>query len=69
MPLSLPAPAWCRPGPRARASVSELLRIALDCLLQDLDYEADQTSGGAVAARVIASVIVAADEIAARALH
>ena len=51
------------------ASVSELLRIALDCLLQDLDYEADQTSGGAVAARVIASVIVAADAVAARARH
>jgi hypothetical protein len=51
------------------ATVSKLLRIALDCLLQDLDYEADQTAGGAVAARVMAGIIVAADEITTKALH
>jgi hypothetical protein len=51
------------------ASVSQLLRIALDCLLQDLDYETDQTTGAAVAARVMAGIIVAADAVTARVRH
>ena len=51
------------------ASVSKLLRIALDCLLQDLDYETDQTTGAAVAARVMAGIIVAADAVTARVRH
>ena len=51
------------------ASVRELLRIALDCLLQEIDYETNQTTGTAVAARVMAGIIVAADEAAARARH
>jgi hypothetical protein len=38
-------------------------------LLQDLDYETDQTTGAAVAARVMAGIIVAADAVTARVRH
>ena len=42
-------------------------QIALGYLLEDLDYEADKTSGGAVAARVLAALITGADEMTAKA--
>jgi hypothetical protein len=50
-------------------SLSAVLRVTLDFLLQDLDYEADKTSGGAVAARFLAQVICCADEAAERGIH
>ena len=34
--------------------------------MEDLGYEADKASGGAVAARVLAGLTTAADEMAAR---
>jgi hypothetical protein len=37
--------------------------------LEDLDYEADKTSDGAVAGRVLAALITGADETAAKALQ
>ena len=48
------------------ANLSEFLRFALGQLLEDINYEADKASGGAVAARVIATLITGADEMAAR---
>jgi hypothetical protein len=50
-------------------SLSEFLRFALGQLLEDIDYEADQASGGAVAARVMAIIITGADEMAAKAVR
>lgn len=51
----------------SHADLSEFLRFALEHLLEDLDYEANQESGGAIAARVMAGLIIAADELTARA--
>ena len=54
------------------ADEAELFRDvcrALGQLLEDLDYETDKTSGGAVAARVLAALITGADETAAKALQ
>ena len=51
------------------SNLSEFLRLALEHLLEDIDYEADRTSGGAIAARVIATLTSCADEIAERAVH
>jgi hypothetical protein len=47
------------------ADVSEILRFALEHLLEDLDYEACRTSGSAVAALVMVAIIIAADEMTA----
>jgi hypothetical protein len=49
--------------------LSEFLRFALGQLLEDLDYEADPSSGGAIAARVVATIITGADELAARSVQ
>lgn len=38
-------------------TLSECLRFALGHLLDDLDYEADPKSGGAIAARAVAGII------------
>lgn len=51
------------------SSLSEFLRFALGHLLEDLDYEADPSSGGAIAARVVATIITGADELAAKAVQ
>ncbi len=44
------------------STLSECLRFALGHLLEDLDYEADPASGGAIAARALAAIISGADE-------
>lgn len=49
--------------------LSECLRFALGHLLEDLNYEADPRSGGAIAARALATIISGADEIAAKAVQ
>jgi hypothetical protein len=51
------------------SNVSDFLRFALGQLLEDIDYEADKKSGGAIAARVLACIIDGADQIAARAMQ
>lgn len=56
-------------GALSPSDLSEFLRFALGQLLEDLDYETDKTSGGAVAARVLAALITGADETAAKALQ
>ena len=53
-------------GDISPSDLSEFLRFALGHLLEDLDYEADKTSGSAVAARVLAAILSGADEMAAR---
>ncbi|MCW5692932.1 MAG: hypothetical protein KIT48_11265 [Pseudolabrys sp.] len=50
-------------------TLSECLRFALSHLLEDLDYEADPASGGAIAARALATIISGADEAAAKAVQ
>lgn len=50
-------------------SISEFLRFALGHLLEDIDYEANQASGAAVAARVLATIISSADEAASKAMQ
>jgi hypothetical protein len=57
------------PGDLSSSNLSEFLRFALGQLLEDLDYEADKASGGAVAARVLATLIIGADETTAKALQ
>ena len=47
------------------SNLSEFLRLTLGYLLEDLDYEADPASGGAIAARALATIITGADELAA----
>ena len=56
-------------GDLSPSDLSEFLRFALHHLLEDLDYEADKTSEGAVAARTLAAIITGAEEISARALQ
>jgi hypothetical protein len=56
-------------GALSPSDLSDFLRLALGYLLEDLDYEADKSSGGAVAARVLAALITGADETAAKALQ
>ena len=51
------------------SSLSKFLRFALGQLLEDVDYEADQASGGAVAARVMAAIITGTDEMAVKAVQ
>lgn len=51
------------------STLSECLRFALGHLLDDLDYEADPKSGGAIAARTLASIISCADEAATKAVQ
>jgi hypothetical protein len=51
------------------SSLSEFLRFALGHLLKDINYEADPSSGGAIAARVIATIITGADEMAGKAVQ
>ena len=54
-------------GDLSPADLSEFLRIVLDLLLSDIDYEADPASNSAVAARILASMVKMADEQAERA--
>jgi hypothetical protein len=51
------------------SNLSEFLRFALGHLLEEIDYEADKAAHGAIAARVIATIITGADELAAKAVH
>jgi hypothetical protein len=51
------------------SSLSEFLRFALGQLLEDIEYEANPESGGAIAARVIATIITGADEMATKAVQ
>lgn len=53
----------------APSSLSEFLRFALGHLLDDIDYDANKSSGGAIAARVIATIITGADEVTANSRH
>ena len=50
-------------------TLSDCLRFVLGHLLDDLDYEADLKSGGAIAARALAGIISGADEAAAQAVQ
>ena len=47
------------------SNLSKSLCFALGHLLEDLDYEADPSAGGAIAARLMAAIITNADELAA----
>jgi hypothetical protein len=47
-------------------NLSGCLRFALSQLLESLDYEADPSSGGAVTARILATLITNADELSER---
>jgi hypothetical protein len=51
------------------SNLREFLRFALGHLLEDLDYQADRESGGAIAARTLATLIMVADEMAAKAVQ
>jgi hypothetical protein len=53
----------------APATLSECLRFVLGHLLEDINYEADKTSDGAIAARALATIISCADEAVAKAVQ
>lgn len=53
------------PGLLEPESIDFALRTALDCLLGGIDYEHDRGGGGAIAARMLASLVVCVEEIAA----
>jgi hypothetical protein len=45
------------------SGLSDALRFALGHLLDDVDYESDLKSGGAIAARMLATIISGMDEL------
>ncbi len=49
--------------------LSELLRAALELVLEEIDYKANPASHGAAAARMLAAMIKMADELADMAMQ
>jgi hypothetical protein len=50
-------------GDLSASGLSEFLRVVLGLVLEEIDYDADRASDGAVAARLLASMIKTADEL------
>jgi hypothetical protein len=54
---------FARAGDLSASVLSEFLRVVLGLVLEEIDYEADRASHGAVAARMLAAMIKSADEL------